>query len=122
MSDARPPLVEMRGMSISFGGVRAVDDVSLDLLGGEVVGLLGHNGAGKATLIKMLSGAYRPDAGEIRIDGRPAAIHSPRDARPDACDCGKPGRATAPGRRGHAAARPPWSAPPARRGRRRTPA
>ena len=81
MSDARPPLVEMRGMSISFGGVRAVDDVSLDLQGGEVVGLLGHNGAGKSTLIKMLSGAYRPDAGEIRIDGRPAAIHSPRDAR-----------------------------------------
>ena len=81
MSDARPPLVEMRGMSISFGGVRAVDDVSLDLQGGEVVGLLGHNGAGKSTLIKMLSGAYRPDAGEIRIDGRPAAIDSPRDAR-----------------------------------------
>ena len=55
MSDARTPLVEMRGMSISFGGVRAVDDVSLDLFGGEVVGLLGHNGAGKSTLIKMLS-------------------------------------------------------------------
>jgi len=81
MSDARPSLVEMRGMSISFGGVRAVDDVSLDLSGGEVVGLLGHNGAGKSTLIKMLSGAYRPDAGEIRIDGRPATINSPRDAR-----------------------------------------
>ena len=62
MSDTRPPLVEMRDMSISFGGVRAVDGVSLDLLGGEVVGLLGHNGAGKSTLIKMLSGAYRPDA------------------------------------------------------------
>jgi D-xylose transport system ATP-binding protein len=74
-------LVEMTGMSISFGGVRAVDDVSLDLHAGEVVGLLGHNGAGKSTLIKMLSGAYRPDAGEIRIDGRPAAIQSPRDAR-----------------------------------------
>jgi D-xylose transport system ATP-binding protein len=68
-------------MNISFGGVRAVDDVSLDLHAGEVVGLLGHNGAGKSTLIKMLSGAYRPDAGEVRIDGRPAAIHSPRDAR-----------------------------------------
>ena len=74
-------LVEMKGMSISFGGVRAVDDVSLDLSAGEVVGLLGHNGAGKSTLIKMLSGAYRPDSGEIRIDGEPAAIHSPRDAR-----------------------------------------
>lgn len=74
-------LVEMRGMSISFGGVRAVDDVSLDLHPGEVVGLLGHNGAGKSTLIKMLSGAYRPDAGEIRVNGATATLHSPRDAR-----------------------------------------
>jgi D-xylose transport system ATP-binding protein len=80
-SAAAVPLVEMRGMRISFGGVRAVDDVSLTLRAGEVVGLLGHNGAGKSTLIKMLSGAYRPDAGEIVIDGQPAAIHSPRDAK-----------------------------------------
>jgi D-xylose transport system ATP-binding protein len=76
-----PPLVEMRGMSIGFGGVRAVDDVSLDLKAGEVVAVLGHNGAGKSTLIKMLSGAYRPDAGEIRIAGQPVSIASPRDAR-----------------------------------------
>jgi D-xylose transport system ATP-binding protein len=74
-------LVELRNMSISFGGVRAVDDVSLDLQPGEVVGLLGHNGAGKSTLIKMLSGAYRPDAGEIRIDGTAVDIASPRDAK-----------------------------------------
>lgn len=78
---AAQPLVAMRGMSISFGGVRAVDDVSLDLHPGEVVGLLGHNGAGKSTFIKMLSGAYRPDAGEIRIDGQTVTINSPRDAR-----------------------------------------
>jgi D-xylose transport system ATP-binding protein len=75
------PLVAMRHMSISFGGIRAVDDVSLDLQAGEVVGLLGHNGAGKSTFIKMLSGAYRPDAGEIRIAGQPVTINSPRDAR-----------------------------------------
>lgn len=78
---AAQPLVAMRGMSISFGGVRAVDDVSLDLHPGEVLGLLGHNGAGKSTFIKMLSGAYRPDAGEIRIDGQAVTINSPRDAR-----------------------------------------
>lgn len=78
---AAQPLVAMRGMSISFGGVRAVDDVSLDLHPGEVVGLLGHNGAGKSTFIKMLSGAYRPDAGEIHIDGQTVTINSPRDAR-----------------------------------------
>ena len=75
------PLVEMRNISISFGGIRAVDDVSVDLYPGEVVGLLGHNGAGKSTLIKVLSGAYRSDQGEIRINGRPVRIDNPRDAR-----------------------------------------
>lgn len=75
------PLVEMKNISISFGGVRAVDDVSIDLMPGEVVGLLGHNGAGKSTLIKILSGAYQKDAGEVWIDGTRAEITSPRDAR-----------------------------------------
>ena len=75
------PLVEMRDMSISFGGIKAVDHVTVDLYPGEVVGLLGHNGAGKSTLIKMLSGAYTPDTGEIRINGDKAEIHNPRDAR-----------------------------------------
>ena len=75
------PLVEMRNMSISFGGIKAVDNVTVDLYPGEVVGLLGHNGAGKSTLIKMLSGAYAPDAGEIFINGEKATITNPRDAR-----------------------------------------
>ncbi|QEW21047.1 Ribose import ATP-binding protein RbsA [Marinibacterium anthonyi] len=75
------PLVEMRDVSVSFGGIKAVDHVSIDLYPGEVVGLLGHNGAGKSTLIKCLSGAYRMDAGEIRIDGQRVDIHNPRDAR-----------------------------------------
>ena len=75
------PLVEMKNVSIAFGGVQAVDDVSIELYPGEVVGLLGHNGAGKSTLIKILSGAYRMDSGEIRINGQKADIHSPRDAR-----------------------------------------
>ena len=57
------PLVEMRDISIAFGGIKAVDHVSVDLYPGEVVGLLGHNGAGKSTLIKCLSGAYQMDAG-----------------------------------------------------------
>ncbi len=77
----RAPLVEMRDVSVSFGGIKAVDHVSIDLYPGEVVGLLGHNGAGKSTLIKCLSGAYRMDSGEIRIDGRPVDIQNPRDAR-----------------------------------------
>ena len=75
------PLVEMRDISIAFGGVKAVDHVSVDLYPGEVVGLLGHNGAGKSTLIKILSGAYRADSGEILVDGRKAVIENPRDAR-----------------------------------------
>jgi len=75
------PLVEMKDISIAFGGVHAVDHASVDLYPGEVVGLLGHNGAGKSTLIKCLSGAYRADSGEIRINGKRVNIHSPRDAR-----------------------------------------
>ena len=76
-----PPLVEMRDISLAFGGVKAVDAVSVDLHAGEVVGLLGHNGAGKSTLIKVLSGAYQADSGEIFIEGNKATIENPRDAR-----------------------------------------
>jgi D-xylose transport system ATP-binding protein len=76
-----PPLVEMRDISVSFGGIKAVDGVSVDLYPGEVVGLLGHNGAGKSTLIKALSGAYQMDHGETLIDGTPVEINNPRDAR-----------------------------------------
>ncbi|MFT5065667.1 MAG: D-xylose transport system ATP-binding protein [Yoonia sp.] len=75
------PLVEMKDVSIAFGGVQAVDKVSISLHAGEVVGLLGHNGAGKSTLIKMLSGAYKMDSGEIFIEGNKATIQTPRDAR-----------------------------------------
>jgi D-xylose transport system ATP-binding protein len=81
MTNTGTPLVEMRNISISFGGIKAVNDVTIDLYAGEVVGLLGHNGAGKSTLIKCLSGAYRRDAGEILIDGQPVEISNPRDAR-----------------------------------------
>jgi D-xylose transport system ATP-binding protein len=78
---ADKPLVELRNMSIAFGGIRAVDDASCDLFPGEVVALLGHNGAGKSTLIKILSGAYRRDAGQIFINGEEATINNPRDAK-----------------------------------------
>ncbi len=81
MTGRGTPLVEMRDISISFGGIKAVDHVSIDLYPGEVVGLLGHNGAGKSTLIKCLSGAYQADAGEIFINGDKATIRNPRDAR-----------------------------------------
>lgn len=81
MSKTGTPLVEMRDISISFGGIKAVDHVSIDLYPGEVVGLLGHNGAGKSTLIKILAGAYRADYGEIFINGEKVDINNPRDAR-----------------------------------------
>ena len=81
MTDDKTPLVEMRNMSVSFGGVHAVDDVTIDLFPGEIVALVGGNGAGKSTLIKTLSGAQKADSGEILIDGSPVAIHTPRDAK-----------------------------------------
>ncbi len=81
VSQTAAPLVELRDISISFGGIKAVDHVTVDLYPGEVVGLLGHNGAGKSTLIKCLSGAYRKDAGQIFIDGVEVDIQNPRDAR-----------------------------------------
>ena len=75
------PLVEMRNIHKRFGGVHAVNDVSLDLLPGEVVGVLGHNGAGKSVLMKTLSGAILRDAGDILINGEAAEINGPRDAQ-----------------------------------------
>lgn len=81
MANTGTPLVELKDISIAFGGIKAVDHVSIDLYPGEVVGLLGHNGAGKSTLIKCLSGAYQADSGEIRINGEKATITNPRDAR-----------------------------------------
>ena len=81
MSNIGTPLVELKDISIAFGGIKAVDKVSVDLYPGEVVGLLGHNGAGKSTLIKCLSGAYKADAGEVFINGKKVTINNPRDAR-----------------------------------------
>jgi D-xylose transport system ATP-binding protein len=80
-AQAATPLVDLRNISIAFGGIRAVDDASVDLHPGEVVALLGHNGAGKSTLIKILSGAYKRDAGQIFINGEEATIGNPRDAK-----------------------------------------
>lgn len=75
------PLIEMRDISIAFGGIKAVDHATVDLYPGEVVGLLGHNGAGKSTLIKVLSGAYKRDAGQVFINGQEVNIDNPRDAK-----------------------------------------
>ena len=81
MVNTGTPLVELKDISISFGGIKAVDRVSVDLYPGEVVGLLGHNGAGKSTLIKCLSGAYKAESGKVFINGSNVSINNPRDAR-----------------------------------------
>lgn len=86
MSD-QTPLVEMRNINKRFGGVHAVHDVSIDLMPGEVVGVLGHNGAGKTVLMKALSGAIPCDEGEILINGEKANIKRPRDARRYGIEC-----------------------------------
>jgi ribose transport system ATP-binding protein len=77
----RPPVLEMRGIRKVFPGVVALDGVDLTLEAGDVHMLLGENGAGKSTLMKILGGAYRKDAGEIRLNGQPVDIDSPRAAR-----------------------------------------
>ncbi len=75
------PLVEMKNISLRFGGNQALDDVSVDLFPGEVVGLLGHNGAGKSTLIKVLSGAYQADSGQVFVGGQEVHIRNPQDSQ-----------------------------------------
>lgn len=77
---APPPVLEGRGLTKYFGRVIAVHDVSLAVNAGEVLCLLGDNGAGKSTMIKMLSGTERPDSGDVLVDGRRVAFDSPRDA------------------------------------------
>ncbi len=77
---AAPPLLEARGLAKSFLHVRALDGVDFGVDQGETVALVGDNGAGKSTLMKILCGAYHPDAGEILVDGKPVAMRTPRDA------------------------------------------
>ena len=70
----------MSGISKAFPGVQALDDVSLVGHTGEVIGLVGVNGAGKSTLMNILGGIYRPDSGEIRVNGEIADLQSPKEA------------------------------------------
>lgn len=70
------PILSLRGLSKSFPGVKALQDVQLDLYAGQVTALIGENGAGKSTIVKVLTGIYQPDAGEILMNGTPAQFNS----------------------------------------------
>lgn len=76
----RPPMLELRGITKSYGPIQALVDVNFEVRHHEIVGLLGDNGAGKTTLIKIMSGIVRPDKGSIFWNGSPVQINSRRDS------------------------------------------
>ena len=79
-ADGTAPLLQLRGVTKTFGPVRALTGVDLDVPPGKVTALVGDNGAGKSSLIKTVSGLWAPDAGQILWEGNPVALHGPRDA------------------------------------------
>ena len=80
MTEAAPPLLELRGVSKVFGPVRALSHVDLTVEAGKVTALAGDNGAGKSVLIKTVSGLWEPAEGQILWEGKPVHFHSPKDA------------------------------------------
>ena len=80
MTEAGAPRIELLGISKSFPGVRALENVDFRLNAGEVHALLGENGAGKSTLIKIMTGAVRRDTGAMLLDGEPVEVASPAEA------------------------------------------
>jgi len=81
ISETRTPILQARGLVKRFGRVVALDGADLELYAGEVLGVIGDNGAGKSSLIKCLSGANVPDEGEIELDGQRVSFRRPQDAR-----------------------------------------
>jgi len=78
---ATPIVLEARGLAKRFGHVVALDGTDFEVRAGEIMGVIGDNGAGKSSLIKVLSGAMQPDVGEVRLDGVAVQLRTPRDAR-----------------------------------------
>ena len=80
MNATPTPILELRGVSKSFGSVQALQSVDFEVRAGEVMALVGDNGAGKSTLIKCVAGINSIDDGQILFDGKPVTIHGPKDA------------------------------------------
>ena len=81
------PLLKARGLVKRYGKVTALNNCDFDLMPGEILAVIGDNGAGKSSLIKALSGAVQPDEGEILLDGKPVKFASPLDARGSGIEC-----------------------------------
>jgi len=81
MTQAQEPILTARGLIKRYGRVTALDNADFDLYPGEILAVIGDNGAGKSSLIKAISGAAAPDEGEIRLQGKPVAFKSPMEAR-----------------------------------------
>ena len=75
---ARDIILEAREVSKVFPGVRALDEINLQIYSGEIHSIIGENGAGKSTLMKIFSGVYQPDAGSILVNGKPVGLTVPR--------------------------------------------
>lgn len=78
--DEAAPILELEGITKTFPGVRALSDVGLRLYPGQVTALVGENGAGKSTVVKILTGIYQPDSGSIRLNGKPVQFHTAHHA------------------------------------------
>ncbi len=75
------PIVEMRGINKRFGAIEALRNVAFRLMPGEILGLVGDNSAGKSTLMKVMTGAYQRDEGEVRVNGEMTQFRSPQESR-----------------------------------------
>ena len=74
-------LLDVRGVSKNFGAIRAVNDISFSVAPGEVIGLMGDNGAGKSTMVKLIAGNFPPSEGEVAVEGQVCHFHKPIEAR-----------------------------------------
>ena len=75
------PILSARNLTKRYGRVVAIDNADFDLMPGEILAVIGDNGAGKSTMIKALTGAIQPDSGELRLDGKPMTLSNPQAAR-----------------------------------------